>query len=171
MSDEAREKQIRNCKHCFALIKEGGWSGGFHSSDYEYDEDIIECVKCGLTNKNIEIEKRYSHIFRPSIESKLFPELVYNHKYSRVPFMLQDLNMLSNKEIGTKEPRKLWYIAKEVELSLDIEYPECYPLIFDTIQKLIKLAKENNLFLMTLDSCYQLMDVYNKNRKYEKEIK
>ena len=171
MTEEQREIQIRNCKHCFALIKRGGWSGGFHSSDYEYDEDLIECVKCGLTNKNHDYEYRYSSMFRSSIESKLFSELVYTHDYSEVPFILKDLNMLSEKEIGTREPRKLWYIAKEVELSLDIDSPECYPLIFDKIQELIKLAEENKIYVLNIENCYKLMDIYNKNRKYEKEIK
>ena len=79
--------------------------------------------------------------------------------------------MLSKKEICTREPRKLWYIAKEVNLNLDINNKDCYPMIFDTIQELIKLAKENKLFLTTLDSCYKLMEVYNNTREVNKEIK
>ena len=141
MGKITREEQIRRCPHCFALIKKGYWSGGFHSSDYEYIDDVIECVRCGLTN------------------------------HSRIPFNIDKLNMLSKNEIGTREPRKLWYIAKEVNLNLDINNKDCYPMIFDTIQELIKLAKENKLFLTTPDSCYKLMEVYNNTREVKKEIK
>ncbi len=171
MGKITREEQIRRCPHCFALIKKGYWSGGFHSSDYEYIDDVIECVRCGLTNKNMQYESRYSSLWGISIESTLFREIVYDHSYSRIPFDIDKLNMLSKEEIGTREPRKLWYIAKEVNLNLDINNKDCYPMIFDTIQELVKLAKENKLFLTTLDSCYKLMEVYNNKREVNKEIK
>ena len=98
-------------------------------------------------------------------------EKIYKDKQSRIRFNIDKLNMISKNEIGTREPRKLWYIAKEVNLNLDINNKDCYPMIFDTIQELVKLAKENKLFLTTPDSCYKLMELYNNTRAVKKETK
>lgn len=38
------------CNHLFVKLREGYTVPGFHSSDYEYEEPIIYCVHCGLTN-------------------------------------------------------------------------------------------------------------------------
>lgn len=170
-----KEKRIRSCKHCFALIKEGEWIGGFHSSDYEYDEAIIECIKCGLTNKNkklyYSLKYRYLNPISEPLESKLFNELVYNHGHSRIPFDIDDLDMLSKEKIGTRIPRIFYVIAMNANLNLDINYKESYPLIFETMKELIKISEDNHIYPNSPEKCYKLIDLYNNNRTYSKEIK
>ena len=39
------------CDHLFVMQREGCWCGGFHSSDYEYEQSTVTCVHCGLTNR------------------------------------------------------------------------------------------------------------------------
>ena len=171
MTEEQQERRIRNCKHCFALIKEGEWWCGFHSSDSEYEEPVIECVKCGLTNKDKRLYKKLSFRFREPPKSRLFGEIVYNHKHSRVPFAIEDLNMLSMEKIGTRVPQIFYSMAKEVNLDIDINNPDTYPLIVKTMQKLIQISKDNNINPSTLEACYKIIDIYDGQKVFNREIK
>jgi len=170
-----REEEIRKCNHCFALIEKGEWVGGFHSSDYEYKEDIIECVKCGLTNKRKKLE---AWMYSANIPfpfnvhmGKLFDNLIYDKKKKQIPFDIQKLNMLSYEEIGTNIPRIIYHLAKEVNLNINIDNPFSYPLIVKTMKELIALAIENDINVTNSEQGYKLIDLYNKNKKFIKEIK
>lgn len=125
---EERKKQIRECNHEFVLLKEGGWCGGFNSSDYEYDYNIIECVHCGVTNKYEELEFfiRHNPIFpwmKSSVETEEF-KLIFNKPYSD----RYDVNLISSQVIDSKHAKILYDVAKKIypyasnEKIIDIMY-------------------------------------------------
>lgn len=127
---EERKKQIRKCNHEFVLLKEGGWCGGFNSSDYEYDYNIIECVHCGVTNKYEELEQilreEQVSIFpkiKLSVETEEFNS-IFNKPYSD----RYDVNLISSQVIDSKHAKILYDVAKKIypyasnEKIIDIMY-------------------------------------------------
>ena len=56
MTDEEKKIRMKNCDHVFAIIHGGRRPGAYHQRRF-CTNPVIECVKCGLTNKNINTEK------------------------------------------------------------------------------------------------------------------
>lgn len=115
---EERKKQIRGCNHEFILLKEGGWNncGGFDSSDYVYEYNVIECVHCGVTNKYEELEKilREDQVsifpkIKLSVETEEF-NLIFNKPYSDK----FDVNLISSQVVDSKHAKILYNVAKEI---------------------------------------------------------
>lgn len=145
---EERRKQIRACNHEFVLLKEGGWDscGGFDSTDYEYDYNIVECVHCGVTNKYkhteeaMEITPESGIIYpgiRKSVETVEFDSIFgreYSDKY--------DVNLISALVIDSKHAKLLYDIAKQINPLADNE-------------KLVKIMHTLNL-METEDEKYKL---------------
>lgn len=115
---EERKKQIRGCNHEFVLLKEGGWNncGGFDSSDYVYDYNVIECVHCGVTNKYEELEQilREDQVsifpkIKLSVETEEF-NLIFNKPYSDK----FDVNLISSQVIDSKHVKILYDVVKKI---------------------------------------------------------
>lgn len=115
---EERKKQIRGCNHEFIILKKGGWDncGGFDSSDYVYDYNVIECVHCGVTNKYEELEQilreEQVSIFpkiKLSVETEEF-NLIFDKPYSD----RNDVNLISSRVIDSKHAKILYDVAKKI---------------------------------------------------------
>jgi hypothetical protein len=57
MDDKTKEylKGIKECDHLFLKVKDKEDYYGFHSSDCGSNPPLVVCLKCGLTNKHIEM--------------------------------------------------------------------------------------------------------------------
>lgn len=115
---EERKKQIRECNHEFILLKKGGWNncGGFDSSDYVYEYNVIECVHCGVTNKYEELEQilreEQLSIFpkiKLSVETEEF-NLIFKKSYSDK----FDVNLISSQVIDSKHAKILYDVANKI---------------------------------------------------------
>ena len=115
---EERKKQIRGCNHEFVLLKESGWNncGGFDSSDYVYDYNVIECVHCGVTNKYEELEQilREDQVsifpkIKLSVETEEF-NLIFNKPYSDK----FDVNLISSQVIDSKHAKIFYDVVKKI---------------------------------------------------------
>lgn len=152
---EERKKQIRGCNHEFVLLKEGGWNncGGFDSTDYVYDYNVIECVHCGVTNKYKELEQilreEQVSIFpkiKLSVETEEF-NLIFNKPYSD----RFDVNLISSRVIDSNHVKILYDVAKKI-------YPyESNQKIVDIMHKLSLL--ETNSEKMNLNSVEDAKDL------------
>lgn len=116
-----RRTEMRKCNHQFVLLQKGGWNncGGFDSTDYEYEHNIVECVHCGLTNKYKDIEcivhspsggiSYTSSQIGISVETQEFDSYFandYSDKY--------DVNLISTRIINSKHAVLLYEIAKTI---------------------------------------------------------
>lgn len=54
---EARRKEVESCNHEFVLLQPANYVGACNSSDCVFEDPIVECVHCGLTNKFIDFYK------------------------------------------------------------------------------------------------------------------
>ena len=79
--------------------------------------------------------------------------------------------MLSMEKIGTRVPQIFYSMAKEVNLDIDVNNPDTYPLIVETMQKLIQISKDKNINPSTLAACYKIIDIYDGQKVFTKEIK
>ena len=74
MKEKEKEERMRRCNHhVFCVIQKG-----YNDQDI-YFNPIIECVKCGLTNKHIHDDEFHSWLFNceyESMESRVYKELM-----------------------------------------------------------------------------------------------
>ena len=125
---ERRIKRFQNCNHLFVKTKEGVHYCGFHSSDYGNDPCIVVCLKCGLTNKHIEmdcIEKRNYDVLL-CLKNPLYKRLLdkndeefrkqFNKGYLRggKAFDESVFNLISDKELRSNHPMLLYNLAKKI---------------------------------------------------------
>ncbi len=120
---KAEEKMLK-CKHLFVKLKEGERYSGFHSSDYEQDPSLVECVHCGLTNRYLIEEDFYRNnrflfssakLYYIYINNRII-RMKYNKGYSRCGKSFNDnvFHMISQEELKTSHPDKLYYMAKQI---------------------------------------------------------
>lgn len=60
-SDEKTESSVtkwRSCQHLFVKVRDSEYIGAFHSSDCETIPARYECVRCGLTNRLMDLEEK-----------------------------------------------------------------------------------------------------------------
>lgn len=148
-----RKSQIIECEHKFVLLKEGGWNscGGFHSSDYEYEDDIVECVSCGLTNKYKDLECSLGH----GVLSSLFPysytsvETLEFDVYSKD----KDIELISDLVIDSRHTPLLYRIAKKM-------FPEeIDKILVEVMFRLNEIENiEEKMNMNTVDDAKDLMD-------------
>ena len=113
-----RERDISCCEHKFIRLKSGGWSscGGFHSSDYEYEDDVVECICCGLTNKykTLEMELQNKNSFGwKTIETELFDLYIKEHKISFISDIVIDSTHLP---LLYRVAKKMFYDGDDLTL-------------------------------------------------------
>ena len=165
MTEEEKEKRMRNCNHhVFAIIRKEYNSNGI------WYQPHIECVRCGLTNKYIEDDNLYSDMFEydyESMESKVFKELISINNIND----LNKLDFLSKEVINVSEPFILYHLARKVNLSIDIKCRDSYPLIIETMIRINETIKRNNLDIHFGKDLLKALDLYEDNKTYKKEIK
>ena len=121
---KAEEKMLK-CKHLFVKLKEGERFSGFHSSDYEQDPSLVECVHCGLTNRFLlenDFYRENSYLYSSAEKYYMFINnriirMKYNKGYSRCGKSFNDnvFHMISQEELKTSHPDKLYYMAKQIK--------------------------------------------------------
>lgn len=167
MTEKEMEEKIKNCDHhVYAIIKHGFVFNG------DYHHPVIECIKCGLTNKNVERDKKrslYEDFNFRSVETRLFR----NYAFFLDKKDYDDANYISERQIGTYYPSAIFEIAKQVCLSLDIDSKECYPMIEKVMNDLSEIAQNNNLTLTKEEDINELISIYSneKDKTYKKQIK
>ncbi len=108
------KKDMEECDHLFIKQREGYWSCGFHSSDYEYTPTVVTCLKCGLNNQshNREYDKIWLLInhgyyyYKNRINNEVFRE--------QFPCSIKgesSYNFISDEEFGAFNPVTLYQIA------------------------------------------------------------
>lgn len=55
---QKREEEVNACNHLFVLYQPSEYYGACNATDCFFEEPIIECVHCGLTNKLIHFEEQ-----------------------------------------------------------------------------------------------------------------
>ena len=121
---KAEEKMLK-CKHLFVKLKEGEKYSGFHSSDYEQDSSVVECVHCGLTNRYLledDFYRENSYLYTSAqlyyiyINNRII-RMKYYKGYSRGGKSFNDnvFHMISQEELKTSHPNKLYYMAKQIK--------------------------------------------------------
>ena len=166
MTDEEKKEKMCNCNHLFAIIRGGirpdsDIRGLHHISPFP----IIECIKCGLTNKNVILDRTFSS--KVSIETEMFDKFTDGPNFHGI----FSLDYLTKFNIGTDNPHLLYQIAEKVNFSLNADVPESYPMILDTMKTLLNIAKENNLNLNNINDLYKAAEIYESGISYEKVIK
>ena len=114
------EEKMLKCKHLFVKIKEKESFSGFHSSDYEQDPSLVECVHCGLTNRYLlenDFYRENSYLYSSAEKYYMFINnriirMKYNKGYTRGG---KTFNMISQEELKTSHPDKLYYMAKQIK--------------------------------------------------------
>jgi len=167
MIDKERIEKVHNCKHCFAIIKRG-----YHWQRFQYDEPpIIECIKCGINNKNFLVDQQKTRVygfFYLSDEMRLFYHETADNNgfvdYSELPYLFDG-------KICTNDPYLLFQIVKEIKLSIDENNPAYYPMIIDTMGKLLVLINTRRLSLNNPKHVKLLYKLYEEEYGYQKKIK
>ena len=164
MKEEEKEERMRRCNHhVFFVIQ-----NGYNDQDI-YFSPIVECVKCGLTNKHIQEDEFHSWLFNceyESMESKVYKELM-NIEFSEY----ENLDYLNNDGIDIYEPFIFYHLAKQVNLSLDINSKESYSLILNTMEEIDNVIKQKNLDIHYYKDLLHAIEICNNNKVYKKEIK
>ena len=168
---ENKVLQMRKCSHLFVKLKYGHWTGGFHSSDYEYEPGIFQCVHCGLTNKydkecNI-LKKYHYHIPMHYVYNKEIFNKTFSKRYSRKGFFDESvLNLISSEVLNTNYSQVLYKVANTVKPGGTKEE------IFEIMKDLNTLISEGKCFIETND-INELIDRYKKEKvkmlKHEKK--
>ena len=165
-----RKEEMEKCNHLFVLLKKGEVVGGFHSSDYYYDQNIVECVHCGLTNKFIKIEERFlepgsnythntlfpSHYNERTLETGMFLE-IFKDAYRRggKAFDESVINLISKEPLYTTHSGFLYKMA------LTINPNGSYEELFQIMKELWQIeTREEKLQLLTLDKAEELIKRY-----------
>ena len=124
MQNQKKEEEMLKCRHLFVKLKEGLSYSGFHSSDYGRDPSTVVCVHCGLTNRysvDNSLNSEFSYLY--STEQLDYFEMhnriirmKYNKGYSRGGKYFNDnvFRMISQKELKTRHPVQLYYMAKQI---------------------------------------------------------
>ncbi len=131
---------------------------------------VIECVKCGLTNKNEELDAFLAACFGLPIKRGTTDEF---HRVVKLDTMedLEKLDLLTDEVLPFKSPFYTYHIAKKVNLSLDIRAKECYPLIVEEMKKVDKVMRDNNLDVYEPKDMIKAIDICNGMREYKRDIR
>lgn len=164
---EQRKKEIKNCNHLFILKEKGYVVPGFHSSDYEYVQNKVECVCCGLTNKFKEIEEYIFYKYplgfgynSRTLESQMFYE-IFSNAYLRdgKSFNESVINLISEEALETYHPKLLYQIAIMAKPRANNEE------IFEIMKNLHSL--ENNQEKLRLQTIEQAEDLIQRYKNFE----
>lgn len=161
MTKEEKYERMCNCNHVFVVIKDFG----------VIDDPVRECIKCGMTNKKEKDEKFLSYIVGTNCLSD--ETILYHQFMEKWEQTYTSFHQLSEEELGNDNPHLLYRIAKTVNLSLDINYEEAYPMIFKTMKDLVSIVNEGKFDLNKIDDIKYIILIYNNRLQssYKKGIK
>ena len=166
MTDKEKKEKMCNCNHLFTIIRGGiRPDSNIRRHNHISPFPIIECIKCGLTNKNVILDRTFSS--KVSIETEMFDKFTDGPNFHGI----FSLDYLTKFNIGTMEPYILYQLAEKVNFSLNPDIPECYPIILETMKEILKIAKENNLDVDNVDDLYKAAEIHESGISYEKVIK
>ena len=167
-SDEDTESIIakwRSCKHLFVKVRESEYIGAFHSSDCETIPARYECVRCGLTNRLIDMEEALDrHGSGCSIlpDRKKVTDEATEWKHQRPE--VSDENLLSEDLIKTVHPGVLFDVAAELCLAQGIKTTK--QNVFEVMKELCDMETgAEQLKISTAVHASALVERYKK--KYE----
>ena len=107
--------QWRSCNHLFVKVRESEYIGAYHSSDCETIPARYECVKCGLTNRLIDVEEmldrcKPGHGLLPEKKRVTDETTEWGCQQPKI----SSKNLLSEELIKTIHPGVLFEIATEL---------------------------------------------------------
>ena len=163
-------KHMEECDHLFIKQREGYWSCGFHSSDYEYTPTVVTCLKCGLNNQPhnreydmirllINPEGYYYYKNKNRVNDEVFREQFPCSKKGESSY-----NFISDEEFGAINPRALYQIAIYIKPNGTNEE------IFNTMKELNEIQnREGRLGINNQELLDSLKDrLSNKKRLIKK---
>lgn len=137
-----RKEQIRKCEHKFVKLQ----------------DDIYECLLCGVTNKFREVETQISKsiisLNLVTIETEMYKEL------TEIEGSTDRINLISKIAINSKHARLLYEIAKLVEPNLPDEEIAKVMYILNELQN---EEEKNNL--ASIDEAKLLIAKYSRYLK------
>ncbi len=120
--------RIQSCDHLFIKLKDSERIYGFHSTDCFTIPSIVSCLKCGLTNKYIEmnpiIRRKYLMFYRELKKyilenNRVFKEQ-FNHGWKHSKYFDESvLNLISNEPLDSIHPSILYKIALFLQPNAD----------------------------------------------------
>ena len=137
-------------KKCHCLLcktKDGYWTGGFNSSDYEYTPAVYKCVKCGLTNKHgvdkiddyISLIRKDRYLKENNYLSYLYrnnSDQLFKEKFGSINPLEDNLNLISNEVLECYDLEKLYKEA--IELMPDGNNNEIFNLMKELNKEKVK---------------------------------
>lgn len=158
----------RSCEHLFAKVRESEYIGAFHSTDCKTIPTRYECVRCGLTNRLIDIEETVNR-HSPSLilDKKLVTDETTEWKYQQPK--VSDENLLSEEPIETFHPKILFDVATELCLAQGIKTAK--QNVFETMKELYSMETiAEQLKISTIAHASALIERYKeKHRLYVNE--
>ena len=168
-----KEKEMRECDHLFLKIEEGVTYYACHSSDCGSDPPVVVCLKCGLTNKYLEmnyLEKQIDMELRAmnsyykgmaETNDKVFIDQ-FRHAWRRGGKDFNDsvFNVISPEVLRVIHPEALYSIAKAIKPNADDRE------IFETMKTLHEIETPRERFI--IDSLDKASDLI---KRYKAEVK
>lgn len=166
---EQRKKEVSECNHEFALLKETEYYGALHSSDCSTEPAVVQCVHCGFTNKFIQLENQ---LIASGVLQRLLTEDGWSFCWKYFPYgnaepfesklfmeMKPEINLISTKEpipslhisllyqvavelCGEVSLEEIWNVMKNLH-DLETVHEKLYTFSKDDLQDLIKRYQES----------------------------
>ncbi len=146
-----KRTEMEKYDHLFVKTQEGYWTGGFHSSDYEYTPCTVKCLKCGLTNYHINMDvilrDKYSNALKQINTSKYYwymvNDEVFRKQFGNIAGQDRDsdgiLNLISEEILPATNPMDLYQTA--IKTNPDASNNE----LFEIMKELLKKEKDINV--------------------------
>ena len=152
----------RSCQHLFAKVRKSEYIGAFHSSDCETIPARYECVRCGLTNRLIDMEivlDCHPLVYDILPNVKKIPDETTEWKLQQPE--ISEENLLSKDLIETVHPGILFDIA--VELCLTQEIRTTKKNIFNVMKELCEMeTSTESLKISTVVHASALIERYKE---------
>ena len=166
---EIRNSQVSECNHEFVCLKRGMYVGGYNHC---FENLVIECVHCGLTNKLIYLTDLFNRdpaTLFSSIGNKCLDILIFKKEGDSVPYenvlfyqayknnQLKNINLISDKEVHNDHATILYKLAKSIEPQATNE---------ELVQIMIKLSEietlKETIRISSIEDTDNLLERYNK---------
>ncbi len=158
-----KKEEMERCDHLFCLT-------GKESGSY-----IVNCLKCGLTNKYVEMST--GEVNRCALDAKDINEcldmialnnLLYKREFGIAPITNNridaELTVISKKVLNTNRAKRIYDLAKRVN---DNDSP-----IFEVMERLCLLDENIELFDLPDENYFdELIKCYNKLYKNKVKVK
>ena len=153
----------RLCEHLFVRVRESEYVGAFHSSDCGTIPARYECVRCGLTNRLIDIEEIIDQYdIGRILNKKQITDETAEWKYQWPE--ISDDNLLGEESIKTDHPGVLFDIA--IELCLAQEMKVTKHRVFEVMKELCDMeTSTEQLKISTVVHASALIERYKEKHK------